>query len=242
MLDGLPELGHGAVQLGAGVGDAHAEDRGDLGVVQAGVELQRDQLALARLELRPARRARPRGAARPRRRPPGGAASTSAGSAVSAAARLRRRSSSSAALRAMPNSQARSEPRDGLEQPLLAVGALERRGGHVLGRGRGRAAAWRRRRRRRRAPTGRAPRSPACCRTSAIAVERSRCWSHPVLRPGPGIHHSLASKSRNRGAFRLFWLAHAPRCSSSSPLAGLAALAATAAAGRPPDPAPCGRR
>ena len=47
---GLPQLGHGAVQLGAGVRLADAEHRGDLGVGEAGEELERDQLALARLE------------------------------------------------------------------------------------------------------------------------------------------------------------------------------------------------
>ena len=38
----------GAVELGAGVGGADAEHRGDLGVVEAGVELERDDLAVAR--------------------------------------------------------------------------------------------------------------------------------------------------------------------------------------------------
>jgi len=50
MLDGLPELGHCAMQLRARVRDADAEHRGDLGVVQPGVELERDQLALVRAE------------------------------------------------------------------------------------------------------------------------------------------------------------------------------------------------
>src|SRR5689334_19287927 len=47
---GLPQLGHGAVQLRAGVGLADAEHPGDLTVFQAGEELERDQLALARLQ------------------------------------------------------------------------------------------------------------------------------------------------------------------------------------------------
>ena len=59
----------GAVQQRAGVGDADAEHRGQLGVVEAGVELERDQLALARARARRARRAPRRGAARARRRP-----------------------------------------------------------------------------------------------------------------------------------------------------------------------------
>ena len=48
VIDGPPELRHGAVELGAGVGDADAEHGGELGVVEPGVELERDQLALAR--------------------------------------------------------------------------------------------------------------------------------------------------------------------------------------------------
>src|SRR3954454_25230255 len=47
---GLPQLGHGSVQLGAGVRLAEAEDLGDLGVGEAGEEFERDQLALARLQ------------------------------------------------------------------------------------------------------------------------------------------------------------------------------------------------
>src|SRR4051812_2638746 len=47
---GLPQLGHGSVQLGAGVRLARAEDLGDLGVGEAGEELERDQLALGRLQ------------------------------------------------------------------------------------------------------------------------------------------------------------------------------------------------
>src|SRR4051794_11616812 len=47
---GLPQLGHGSVQLGAGIGFAEAEDLGDLGVGEAGEELERDQLALGRLQ------------------------------------------------------------------------------------------------------------------------------------------------------------------------------------------------
>src|SRR3954453_7687995 len=48
VIDGLSQLLDGAVQERAGVGERDAEDGGELGVVEAGVELQRDQLALAR--------------------------------------------------------------------------------------------------------------------------------------------------------------------------------------------------
>src|SRR5262245_27350191 len=50
-IDGLPELGHGAVQKGAGVRGADAEDGGDLGVGELGVVLERDQLAIPRRQL-----------------------------------------------------------------------------------------------------------------------------------------------------------------------------------------------
>ena len=94
--------------------------RGDLGVGEAGEELERDQLALAR------RRAAARAAAsgepplarlgalvrRARR-------ARSAGSAASSAWRPRRRSSSRAALRAIPNSQARGSPRPGSKRERL---------------------------------------------------------------------------------------------------------------------------
>ena len=57
-IEGLSQLGHGAVDAGAGVRLADPEDRGDLGVAEAGEELERDQLALACLQPRePARRA-----------------------------------------------------------------------------------------------------------------------------------------------------------------------------------------
>src|SRR3954470_2195732 len=48
VIDGLSQLLDGAVEERAGVGERDAEDGGELGVVEAGVELQRDQLALAR--------------------------------------------------------------------------------------------------------------------------------------------------------------------------------------------------
>ena len=47
---GLPKSGEGAVHAGARVGGRDAEDAGDLGVVEARVELQGDELALARIE------------------------------------------------------------------------------------------------------------------------------------------------------------------------------------------------
>src|SRR3954451_3551045 len=47
---GLPQLGHGSVQLGPGVRLARPENLGDLGVGETGEELERDQLALARLQ------------------------------------------------------------------------------------------------------------------------------------------------------------------------------------------------
>src|SRR5690349_3042803 len=47
-IDGLPELGHGAVQERAGVRGADAEDLGDLGVGEVGVVLEGDQLAVPR--------------------------------------------------------------------------------------------------------------------------------------------------------------------------------------------------
>ena len=46
-IDGLPELGHGAVQERARVGGADAEDVGDLGVGEIGVVLERDHFAVA---------------------------------------------------------------------------------------------------------------------------------------------------------------------------------------------------
>src|SRR4051794_19138017 len=49
-IEGLPELGHGAVDERAGVGHADADQLGDLGVGELGVVLERDQLALARAE------------------------------------------------------------------------------------------------------------------------------------------------------------------------------------------------
>src|SRR4051812_1135162 len=45
-IDGLPELGHGAVQERAGVRRADAEDVGDLGVREVGVVLERDHFAV----------------------------------------------------------------------------------------------------------------------------------------------------------------------------------------------------
>src|SRR5215211_5763145 len=48
LIDGLSQLLDGAVQEGAGVRDGDAEDGGELGVVEPGVELEADQLALAR--------------------------------------------------------------------------------------------------------------------------------------------------------------------------------------------------
>src|SRR3954453_12986749 len=50
-IEGLPELVHGAVDERAGVGHADADQLGDLGVGQLGVVLERDQLALARAQL-----------------------------------------------------------------------------------------------------------------------------------------------------------------------------------------------
>ena len=47
----LPQLDDDTVQAGAGVGRGRAEDIGDLGVRQAGDELQGDELAIARLEV-----------------------------------------------------------------------------------------------------------------------------------------------------------------------------------------------
>src|SRR3954449_867703 len=49
---GLPELGDGTVQAGARGGLAGADDLRDLGIGEAGVELQGDQLAIARIERR----------------------------------------------------------------------------------------------------------------------------------------------------------------------------------------------
>src|SRR4051794_39175836 len=50
-IEGLPELGHGAVDERAGVGHADADQLGDLGVGELRVVPERDQLALARAEL-----------------------------------------------------------------------------------------------------------------------------------------------------------------------------------------------
>jgi hypothetical protein len=47
---GLPESGDGAVDARAGVRGRDAEHPGDLGVAEAGVELQGDELAVARLQ------------------------------------------------------------------------------------------------------------------------------------------------------------------------------------------------
>ena len=107
-IDGLPELGHGAVQERAGVGHTHAEHFGDLGVDRSAWNLSaissRSRAASVASAARTApgrRRARP-----PRRAPDGGSRGRG-----SQRRRLRRaRSSSSAALRTIPNSHARGEP------------------------------------------------------------------------------------------------------------------------------------
>ena len=162
VIDGLPELGHGAVQQGAGVGDADAEHGGDLGVVEPGVELERDQLALAR---RPARRAR-RARRRARSGALGGVLGRRRAGVGRARPRARRCACAGAARRARRCGRCRTATRAACrgaasKRARLAVGALERLGGDVLGAPRGRAAASRRRRRRRRARRGRARRSRA---------------------------------------------------------------------------------
>src|SRR5690349_3799511 len=55
---GLPQFGHCPVQAGAGVRLADAEHSGDLTVLQAGEELERDQLALGWIQLLQRRRDR----------------------------------------------------------------------------------------------------------------------------------------------------------------------------------------
>ena len=49
-ITGLPELLHRPVQHGSGVRHAHPDDIGDLGVRQAGEELQRDELSISRFQ------------------------------------------------------------------------------------------------------------------------------------------------------------------------------------------------
>ena len=115
----LPQLAHRSVQPGAGVRLGDPEHDRDLGVGEAGEELERDQLALA--PRRSPSSAAPRARRRSLRSTPSAtaAASASTGSTASSAWRLRRRSSSRAALRAIPNSQARGSPRRGSKRARL---------------------------------------------------------------------------------------------------------------------------
>ena len=78
-MTGLPKSGEGAVHASARVGGRDAEDIGDLGVAQSGVELQGDELALTRVQVanaartvarRSAASASPSGAASRRRARP----------------------------------------------------------------------------------------------------------------------------------------------------------------------------
>ena len=161
VIDGLPELGHGAVEERAGVGGADAEHGGDLGVVEPGVELQGDHLAVAR-------RAGAASAART-------AARSSARSAASSVRRrggvLRvggQRGGALAAAQLVERGVAGDAEQPGaLAAPAGVVGArpcgrpARRPGRSRPRRRRGRAAAWRRRRTRRRARRGTARRSRA---------------------------------------------------------------------------------
>ena len=107
--------------------------RCDLGVAEAGEELQRDQLPLAGVESPPSAAAT---ASRRSLRSTGCSASIparSTGSSTSALWRFRRRSSSRAALRAIPNSQAAGAAAARVESRAVAVGALEGGRGHLLG-------------------------------------------------------------------------------------------------------------
>ena len=147
-----------------------------------------------------------------------GAASTSAGSAASAALRLRRRSSSSAALRAMPNSQARSRCR---ARPCRCAGAGTRARTRSRSRPRppsGRAAASRRRRTRRRARRGRAPRSRGRRGSGWSGGEGSTCWSRQYY--DAAEHPSQMIRC---------WFCHVCGARSSSPCSLLALGAAVPA-------------
>ena len=152
---------------------------------QAGVELERDDLALARGQLRPARRA-----TAVRR-----SATSAPSSTVRRGARPPARSTSVATPPAPAQLVERGVARDP-EQPraLLAaaaverapapVGALERERGDVLG---GRAVAQQRRRRRRtrrRGSSGRAPRTaPTSSGLGAIGRASGESRSHPHYEP-----------------------------------------------------------
>ncbi len=121
VIEGPPQLFECSVQAGAGVALADPGHGRDLGVREPGEVLERDQLAVAAVELIqrlaqcgaldrdlggvPAAGARGRG-----RSSSGWGRGRIRGHAPM---RDLRRSSSSAALRAMPNSQARGEPRSG---------------------------------------------------------------------------------------------------------------------------------
>ncbi len=112
LMAGLPQLRKGPMQLGASVGLRGAEHTGDLGVGEPAHELERHQVALARIEAgqgraddlaldAPARRA---SCAGPPRR-------SFDLASIGAACACGARSSSRAALRAMPNSHASGLPR-----------------------------------------------------------------------------------------------------------------------------------
>ncbi len=130
---GLPQLGHRAVQERAGVRLADADQLRDLGVGEAGVELQRDQLALARVE-------------RLQRGADGRAGKRGVGRVVGDVAALvdrvggeRRMASAPAQL--VERGVARDPEQPGalvaapaVERAPTAVRALEREGGDVLGR------------------------------------------------------------------------------------------------------------
>ena len=145
------------------------EHGGDLGVGEAGEELERDQLALARRRARRARR-------RARRRALA-LLDALVGGGARDVGRVRRQLGLAAAAAQLVEGGVAGDPEEpgarlaaaGVEAGALAVGALEGGRGDLLGGRRGRAAGRPRRRRRRRGSSGRGcrrrcrPRSGRSC-------------------------------------------------------------------------------
>ena len=132
----LPQLGDGSVEPGAGVRLGQPEHGGDLGVGEAGEELERDQLALGAARASPARRRRRAGARSARRRSAAGgdASRRRARSPARPAGRgggARRGRRCGRSRRARPAARRGS----GSKRRALAVGALEGGRGDLLGRG-----------------------------------------------------------------------------------------------------------
>jgi hypothetical protein len=121
------------VQLGPGVRLGDADDGGDLGVAEAGEELERDQLALARLEA---------GEAGGQRQAPLAGLGALVGRSGDEVGRLRRQLGLAAAAAQLVEGGVAGDPEQpgaglaaaGVEARALAVGALEGGGRYFLGR------------------------------------------------------------------------------------------------------------